>query len=99
MNYGLTYLQGGEMAYQYAKDLDKCLEKWMNNMIILGALYPELSLRKFKNISVSRSKCLNKHNVTMFLNNYNLQRTNYTPDYIYNLDKKKRQLTKHQCHR
>lgn len=95
MNYGLTYLQGRELAYQYANALEKCPEKWMNNkkagiewMKNFMKRHSVLSLRKPENTSLSRSTSFNKHNVMMFFNNYEnvLQRGNYTPDRIYNLD-------------
>ncbi|CAH1636479.1 unnamed protein product [Spodoptera littoralis] len=95
MNYGLTYLQGRKLAYQYAAALDKCPEKWLDNksagiewMKNFMKRHPVLSLRKPENTSLSRSTSFNKHNVMMFFDNYErvLQRGNYTPDCIYNLD-------------
>ncbi|CAG4932395.1 unnamed protein product [Colias eurytheme] len=95
MNYGLTYLQGRELAYEYARALGKCPEKWLNNKLAgiewmksFMKRHSKLSLRKPENTSLSRSTSFNKHNVTMFFNNYEkvLQRDNYSPDRIYNLD-------------
>lgn len=96
MNYGFTYLQGRKLAYQYAVALGNCPEKWYDNksadiewMKNFMKRHPVLSLRKTENTSLSRSTSFNKHNVMMFFDNYErvLQRGNYTPDWIYNLDK------------
>ncbi|KAL3268639.1 hypothetical protein HHI36_007743 [Cryptolaemus montrouzieri] len=31
MNFGLTYLQGRKLTYEYAGALDECPEKWLDN--------------------------------------------------------------------
>lgn len=95
MNYGLTYVQARELAYDYAKALGKCPTKWMENKQagtewIKGfmARHETLSLRKPENTSLSRATSFNKHNVSEFYDNYEkvLMKTSFAPDRIYNID-------------
>ncbi|XP_065671766.1 uncharacterized protein LOC136089643 [Hydra vulgaris] len=95
MNYGLTYKQAKELAFQYAMKLCKCLSKWRENKQagiewLKGFMkrHQELSLRKPENTSLSRSTSLNQHNVNQFFDNYEkvLKKSNFTPDRIYNIN-------------
>lgn len=95
MHYGLTYLQGRQLAYEYATALKKCPEKWTANKMagtdwMKGFMkrHKVLSLRKPENTSLSRSTSFNRHNVNLFFDNYEkvLEKGTFTPDRIYNLD-------------
>jgi hypothetical protein len=95
MNYGLTYKSARSLAFDYAKTLNKCPEKWAENQHagiewMKGFMegHKNLSLRKPENTSLLRSTSFNQHNVTMFYDNYEkaMQKTHFTPDCIFNLD-------------
>lgn len=95
MHYGLTYLQGRQLAYEYATALKKCPEKWTANKMagidwMKGFMkrHRELSLRKPENTSLSRSTSFNRHNVNLFFDNFEkvLEKNTFTPDRMYNLD-------------
>lgn len=77
MKYGLTYLRGKKLAYEHAKAIKKCPEKWETEEKagiewINGFMkrHKNLSLRKPENTSLSRSTSFNKHNVDQFFHNY-----------------------------
>lgn len=89
MNYGLTYKQARQLAYQYALTLGKFPNKWTENKEVriewlrgLIKRNKDVSMRKPENTSLSRATNFNKHNAETFFENYErvLRKYNFTPD-------------------
>lgn len=96
MCYGLSTTQTRELAYQYAKLLNKGIpETWEKNKSagvdwIRGFMgrNPELSLRRPEATSLSRATSFNEFNVKMFFDNLNavLLDNSFSPHEIFNCD-------------
>lgn len=96
INYGLTYVQTRNLAYQYAKLLQK---KYPGSWVVHEAAgkdwmsgymkrHPQLSLRKPENTSLARATAFNATSVKEFFNNYVdvMDRFKFAPCNVYNLD-------------
>lgn len=96
LNYGLTYRQIRQLAFDYAKRLNlKIPSSWDKNKIsgidwVKGFMkrHPQLTLRKPENTSFARATAFNKANVAEFFDNYEraLNSGAFTAEHIYNLD-------------
>lgn len=96
MNYGLTYRQVRQLAYQYAKRLGSNIpvswdaEKTAGIDWLKGYMkrQPQLTLRKPENTSLARATAFNKVNVKEFFDNYEraVKAGAFTAENIYNLD-------------
>lgn len=96
VNYGMTYKQVRQLAYDYAKKLGTSMpESWTENKIagidwLKGFMnrHNQLTLRKPENTSLSRATAFNKTNVTEFLDNYEraIRSDDFTAERIFNLD-------------
>lgn len=95
MSYGLNYKQICQLGFDYAKKVNRCPQKWLENGIAgiewlkcFMKRHKDLSLRKPENTSLSRLASFNRNNVSEFQNNYKklLTKFKFTGDRIYNLD-------------
>lgn len=95
MKYGLNYTEIHQLAFDDAKKLDSCPQKWQE----VGTVGLEwvkcfmkhhsyLSLRKPENTSLERATGSNKHNVTKFHHDYRELPINskFTSDQIYSVN-------------
>lgn len=96
INFGLTYLQTRQLAYEYAVQANKKMySSWERNKIagedwMLGFMrrHSDLSLRAPENTSLARAISFNKTNVEEFFSNYKglVEKFELTADKIYNID-------------
>jgi len=95
IKYGLNYTEIHQLAFDDAKKLDSCPQKWQT----VGTVglewvkcfmkhHPHLSLRKPENTSLARATGSNQHNVTKFHHDYKELHVHFkfTSDQIYNLN-------------
>ncbi|XP_054286972.1 uncharacterized protein LOC129002892 [Macrosteles quadrilineatus] len=96
LQYGLTYKQVRELAYDYGVKLERKLPiSWETNKSagldwMKGYMkkHPRLSLRKPENTSIARNLNFNQHNVSTFFKNLEMVRgkNKFKPDNIINVD-------------
>lgn len=96
LQYGLTYKQVRDLAYDYAIKLQcKFPNRWetektagLDWMKGFMKRHQRLSLRKPENTSIARNLNFNQHNVDLFFNNLELVKGkyNFPPDRILNID-------------
>ncbi|KAG1676006.1 hypothetical protein GQR58_014449 [Nymphon striatum] len=94
--YGLCPKEVRRLAYEYASQLDLNMPRiWIDNecagkdwMNIFLKKHKNMSLRTPEATSLGRATSFNRHNVTLFFNNYDavLEKDGFTPDKIWNLD-------------
>ncbi|KAG1714542.1 hypothetical protein GQR58_001134 [Nymphon striatum] len=94
--YGLCPKEVRRLAYEYASQLDLNMPRiWIDNecagkdwMNIFLKKHKNMSLRTPEATSLGRASSFNRHNVTLFFNNYDavLEKDEFTPDKIWNLD-------------
>lgn len=96
MNFGLTYVQARDLAFEFAQRKTlKIPKQWKNNktagvewMRSFMLRHLTLTLRTPENTSIARSNAFNKTNVDLFFANYSsvIERYKFQQHRIYNLD-------------
>ena len=96
LNYGMTYEQICQLAYDYGRRLEcKFSSSWIDNKIggsdwLRGFMkrHKNLMLHKPKNTSLFRAKAFNKTNVMEFFNYYEypFKSWKFTADRVYNIE-------------